>query len=531
MNLNVKVDSESPLVRSALAILARRLSERAHVELVQEERPPGLILQVDDTLPSDSYRIVRDGESVTICGGNDAGVLYGAGRFLRESVIGGGLFTPCDSVPVSVPDCRIRGMYFAHNFHNWYRSAPLEELVRYVEDLALWGLNHIALPCGTNPQCSQREIEEEMIPRQLELMRAARKLGIRVGLITVANTLHEAPDPGVTATPVRDATPARRGQKGHRVCPGTPGGMALLRERFRGSLEAYADVGLDFVINFPYDEGGCGCERCAPWGANGYVATCREFSRLARARYPDCRFITGTWCFDVLDEPEGEFDGLDRALREDPSWCNATMVDSHHDFPSWPLSHGTPGGLPMVNFPEISMWGRIPWLGSGANPFPERLVRIFGEASHLLDGGFPYSEGCGEDLNKIACLSLYWDKETNAQEIAAAYCRAYFGHAVVDDFVHMTQLMETIYPTNAFDPGVAREVAALADRIAARLPEDLRTSWRWRLFEMRGEIDQLTAETPESGELSPRQREVYTELTRLYHMENSPPSVMKTRGL
>jgi len=46
------------------------------------------------------------------------------------------------------------------------------------------------------------------------------------------------------------------------------------------------------------------------------------------------------------------------------------MVDDHDDFPRWPLDHGggKVGGLPLLNFPEISMWGRSPWGGYGFNP-------------------------------------------------------------------------------------------------------------------------------------------------------------------
>ena len=49
-------------------------------------------------------------------------------------------------------------MYFAHNVRNWYRSAPLPDLERYVEDLALRGLNAIAFPCDTNPHCPVEEM-------------------------------------------------------------------------------------------------------------------------------------------------------------------------------------------------------------------------------------------------------------------------------------------------------------------------------------------------------------------------------------
>ena len=76
--------------------------------------------------------------------------------------------------------------------------------------------------------------------------------------------------------------------------------------------------------------------------------------------------IVSTWCYDT--PPAGEWAGLARFLETDKSWLDYIMADSHTDFPRFPLDQGVPGGLPLVNFPEISMYGRTPWGGYGANP-------------------------------------------------------------------------------------------------------------------------------------------------------------------
>jgi hypothetical protein len=86
------------------------------------------------------------------------------------------------------------------------------------------------------------------------------------------------------------------------------------------------------------------------------------------------------------------------------------MADSSGSFPSWPLAHGGgPGGLPLYNFPEISMWGRQPWGGFGANPMPARLQTRWEETKGLVVGGAPYSEGVYNDINMVVCLRHYWD--------------------------------------------------------------------------------------------------------------------------
>ena len=65
-----------------------------------------------------------------------------------------------------------------------------------------------------------------------------------------------------------------------------------------------------------------------------------------------------------------------------------------------------PGGLPLLNFPDISMYGQNPWGGYGANPHPGRLQQRWDETKKKLSGGFPYSEGIYEDINKVICAQL-----------------------------------------------------------------------------------------------------------------------------
>jgi hypothetical protein len=62
------------------------------------------------------------------------------------------------------------------------------------------------------------------------------------------------------------------------------------------------------------------------------------------------------------------------------------------------LDEGVPGGLPLLNFPDISMCGQEPWGEYGANPLPEHLQKRWDGTKHKLSGGCPYSEGIYEDL-------------------------------------------------------------------------------------------------------------------------------------
>jgi len=70
-------------------------------------------------------------------------VLYGVGKLLRDSRYDRGGFTPGPWRGRSAPECPFRALYAATHFMNFYEAAPAEEARRYVEDLALWGVNTV----------------------------------------------------------------------------------------------------------------------------------------------------------------------------------------------------------------------------------------------------------------------------------------------------------------------------------------------------------------------------------------------------
>ena len=53
----------------------------------------------------------------------------------------------------------------------------------------------------------------------------------------------------------------------------------------------------------------------------------------------------------------------------------------------WLEQHGQLGDLPTLDFPEISMFGRCPWGGSGANPSPGFMQHDWETHGRLIAGG------------------------------------------------------------------------------------------------------------------------------------------------
>jgi hypothetical protein len=305
------------------------------------------------------------------------------------------------------------------------------------------------------------------------------------------------------------------------VCPSRPGGQELILENVRRELEDFRSVGVDYLSIWPYDQGGCGCPDCRPWGCNGFLRIAEPIARMARRLYPRIEIGLSTWLFDAKVD-EGEWAGLSRAFARRPDWVTYLLADSHTTYPRYPLEHGVPGGLPLINFPEISMWGMSPWGGRGANPLPARFQALWNTVRDRVSGGYPYSEGIYEDINKAVYARFYWKRDAPAGDTVREYAAFEFSPDVADDVAKAVAILERNHTLPAADAG-SQEALDLLQRADAKLLPRVRTSWRWRLLCLRALLDR---EHYASGGLrSKRAIAALRELVRIYHAEHAEGAV------
>ncbi len=518
----LRVRNDAGEIGALTSIVERTLCERCGIAVDWVTDGATLTLALQPGIGTEGYAIEDTPDGVRVAGNDLRGLRAGVGNLLHGARYAPGAFTPGPWRGASVPQCAVRGMYCAFNFHNWYADCPRPLLRRYLEELSLWGFNAIFFsvhyPNPDDPAAFQQHIAATR-----EVVALTHDAGLAVGFLSCPNCGLPGIPGAWAAVDVPDTDPARRGNVNPRICPSQPGAMAWLEGRYEAYFTGYDDLGLDYVSTFPYDAGGCGCPDCWPWGVKGFVEISRLFFAVARRHFPACQRVLATWCYDALGEHEGEYAGLDRLLRDDASWVDYLMIDAHEDFPRWPLEHGAPGGLPAVNFAEITMWGRYPWGGSGANPLPARFERLWRQGKGMMHGGFPYSEGIFEDINKVLTGHFYWDKEASAEEAVRAYVAYEFSPDVVDEVTEAIYLLERTYPAETRTPEDVRRAWALLEAADAKLPDYARTGWRWRILYLRALID---VEELAHGELTDRADAALEELIAIYCAENAGGPVL-----
>jgi hypothetical protein len=231
-------------------------------------------------------------------------------------------------------------------------------------------------------------------------------------------------------------------------------------------------------------------------------------------------------------------------------------------YPQALLQRGVPGGFPLLGFPEISMYGATPWGGFGANPLPAFVQDLMDASNSLQAGGFPYSEGIFEDINKALSAQLYWDPSQKVADILREYIAYEFSPQADESLLEAIRLLERTLPRQRFEetgevfgytsrhlpelsqvrfvieqPEGVEQAFNLLQQADEQLPERARRSWRWRILYLRGLIDHELVQN--NGLVSPRCEVAFTELVGIYHAQKadyavSPPTaaaIYASRGV
>lgn len=478
--------------------------------------------KIDPRLEKEEFIVESRDARTKITAGSFPGLLFGSGKFLRSIEYRAEEFIVPEQSLRDKPDCAFREVYFARHFHNWYHMAEEREMSRYIEDLALQGFNtfcSLDLPVinlTNNPESDDwKELEKGF----RAFCRCVNRLDLQIDALGVTNqgwrdTPHE-----LYAVPNVESY---KGNNGINVCPARPEGEKYIENILRTVNQTFADCNVGVSCFWPYDEGGCNCEKCRPWGGNGYLKLVDSFSKIIRAEFdPNRVFILSTWCFN-----DNEFEALWKWLENHPE-IEYVLADSHNDFPRYPLEHPLPKGHKLITFPEISMWNRQPWGGYGATPLPRHFTDLWLQVKGHVYGCKLYSEGLFEDINKIIVERFYWDNDANADETLRDYARYELCGANPDDFAELCRLLESIHVMEWPIPPEYRRTAVrvmeLARKIDSELLPSVKDSFRWRLFYCRAVLEyERNVNKSQSSEPCVA---AIRELQKMYHCDLVPEDI------
>ena len=491
-----------------LANIARVIEKRL------KDKDTDLTLVLDPTLKEFESKF----ENGVISGGSYPDILYVAGKFLRNPALENGTFRSFK------PMC---GLYWATHNQGYTECAPIEELLEDIEDEALWGMNVFRAWFDM----AQHKIEEsaDFIDRLLTLFKHAKSLGLKTATGFLSNEAFDDSPEELRAdwTCGHDGYVKNLIAHYHReICPSKQGGIEKILEYRRKMIEAFKDADFDYIGIGVYDQGGCTCSSCAPWGGNGYIKCVKALIPLIKEYFPKATLYLSTWRFGAFRAPGdvSEFDMLREALA-DGKLPEIEYISCEPHAHVYPFEH--PLGRPYIGFPEISMCGIFPWGGYGAIPIPMKLQGLWDAHSDKLQGGFPYCEGFYEDINKVIALRHYRDNQ-HASDTVKEYLSYEFGlsGALLDMAHEAVMAMEGTHK-RTWEPGHRYPILA-PERIFdiekailtvhASLDEKTHNCKKWRLIYYRAVIDAELARN--DFYRNDKVMQYFNEMIALYHLQN-----------
>lgn len=443
-----------------------------------------ITIVLDETMGEFTGKI----EDKVFTAGSYAQLLYLLGKYARNPNIENGVYRSNKEV------C---GIYFASHNNNFYEVGPLQEIFDHIDDLALWGMNTLQMWFDMY-YFENMEAGREYAERLITILKYAKSIGVKTVLCILANEAFRNSPEELRAdwTCGHDGYIYNLNDHYHvEICPSVEGGIKQILDYRREWLEVFKDSDVDFISIGAYDEGGCTCSKCAPWGGNGFVRVCEELIPLIKEYLPNVEFIISLWQFDTFTGTDADHTGMKKALL-DGRLKECRYLVSEPQYARYPYENGMP--RPLIGFPEISMCATIPWGGYGTNPIPALLQDLMDKDMGKQEGGLPYSEGFYEEINKVIMLRYYRDGQS-ASDSVREYLSYEFGFkGEILDKAHQAvmDMEKTLY--RSFEPGHrypikdAEKVESIEKAIVeadATLSDELRNSKKWQMIYLRAVID------------------------------------------
>jgi hypothetical protein len=410
------------------------------------------------TPPAEGFRLFATSQTsqaaVFVAGNDPRGVLYGAGRLVRElDFTPGGVSIPASLDLTTAPKTRLRGHQLGyrpktHSYDAW--DVPTWE--QYLRDLVLFGCNAIELiPPRSDDDADSPHYPLPPMQMMVEMSHLADAYGLDVWV------WYPAMDPDYSQP-------------------------ATVETALREWTEVLSKLPrLDVVF--------------VPGGDPGHtrpvhlMALLEQQARELRKHHPKAQLWMSPQSFNA--QWMEEFIAI--LKDQNPDWLGGVVYGPQVRVPLAKLREIVPARYPIRHYPDITHtrqcqfpvqdWDAAFAVTEGReciNPRPVDEATIF-RATHPGTLGFiTYSEGCNDDVNKAVWSALGWDPERPVVEVLRDFSKVFVGGAQADAFAQGLLALERNWrgPLVA-NAGVETTLAQFQAMERAASPGTLR-NWRFQ---------------------------------------------------
>lgn len=503
-DLFVAYDTSLPLpVKNAIVVFAKEVQKRIWPVMASNNKTKRVLrISVNESpvlpglshvaLKKDGYYLKINSSEIVLSSQNAGGAVAGLGRLLRLMEFSEFGVTIPTMTLVENPAMTVRGIYFATHFNNYYECAPIEDIKSYIEEMALWGCNSLLV--WFDPEKYKGFDDPKalsFIARLKQMEQTSHQLGMQFGLTVIANDAFPS-----SPLAVRSPKPSFL-SRNYYPCPYQPGAMEYEANYISKLLESIENV--DNLVVWCYDPGGCDCDRCAPYAGNGYIKFAEQTANIFKKGNPAGSVYLSDWYIDgaEFDVHKVNVEKFIEFLKSGKGiWCDGVlnqMSPLHSDLPKAIIKSGVNREqCPMLSFMDISMINMRPWGGYGSNPLGNYVGVAMYIYAPFITGGWPYSEGIYEDVNKFQWFLKCWNAQEDVAEIYKEYARFYFGQKVSGKAAQLFDLLEKSHKRKEWEVENLKE-SGTAWELTKQINEEIapwaKTSWRWRIVYLRAAID------------------------------------------
>lgn len=487
----VVADDGSPVVQSARRMLIEETAKRTGITFTSDtDRPNGnppvivlsrmghvhraltntaLIGEVPDKAEGFAIGVLSNASApaVALLGRDERGVLFAAGRLLLQMRMAKGKVELPSSYHVSTaPRYAMRGHQIGYrSLAHCYDAWTPETYEQYMREMAVFGANSFETTAFRGNELDGPHAKLTGAEMAAAWSRICADYGYEFWLFT--NAL---------------------GGAGH--------SDEDVQRQFNSKLETLRAIPHLDHLYLTGGDGGSEFRR-----PDIMLETTGRFAAEARGIHPGL----GIWVSNQGFDPEQNNWFFGYLQRVQPDWVTGVVYGAWTRILASEHRARTPKQYPVRRYSDIGHcvraqypvpgWDRALAATLGREPFaprPKGHARIHNLFDEYADGFVTYSDGVGDDVNKVVWTALGWDPDRSLDDIVLDYARYFFGWDIAERVRDGIYGLERNFDGPLAENAGVEEVFALWKSLEAGADDALLANWRFQECLLRAYYDHYT---------------------------------------